>query len=93
MVGTKDTMSITARVLFGHTILSKGADPECSISVAADGSDSVQDVKGQIAVSEEIVVYARLLPVLLAVFPNKHKVAWLKLIHIWLYETFVGSSI
>lgn len=63
-------MSITARVMFGHTILSKGADPDCSISVAADGSDSVQDVKGQIAVSEGIDDLARTCE-LLPLCPNK----------------------
>jgi hypothetical protein len=51
MVGTKETMNVTARVMFGHTILSKGTDPECSINVAKDGSDSVQDLKEKISVS------------------------------------------
>ncbi|KAK9916808.1 hypothetical protein WJX75_007299 [Coccomyxa subellipsoidea] len=35
--------------MFGHTILSKGTDPECSINVAKDGSDSVQDLKEKIS--------------------------------------------
>ena len=43
-------MSVTVRVMFGHTILENGKPVECAINVAADGSDSICDVKRKIAV-------------------------------------------
>ena len=54
MVGTKDTVSATCRVMFGHTIMEKGKPVECAILLAADGSDSVEQVKDKIAVSRRL---------------------------------------
>jgi len=51
MVAIKETLDVTARVMFGHTIILKDAPPECTISVAADGSDSIQEVKAKISAS------------------------------------------
>ena len=51
MVAAQKTMSVTVRVMFGHTILEDGNKPvDCAINVASDGSDSVLQIKQMIAV-------------------------------------------
>ncbi len=44
------TMEVTARVTFAQSILSKARPVDCKIRVAADGSDSMKDVKEKISV-------------------------------------------
>ena len=43
-------MSIGCRVMFGQNILMQKKPVNCAISVKADGSDSIQDIKIKIAV-------------------------------------------
>lgn len=47
-------VSISCRVMFGQNITMQGNPVECAISVKADGSDSVQDMKTKIAVRIQI---------------------------------------
>ena len=58
MVGIKNTISATCRVMFGHTIMEKGKPVECTILLAADGSDSVEQVKEKIAVRRSLLLTA-----------------------------------
>ena len=44
-------MSINCRVMFGQNIVMQKKPINCAISVKADGSDSIQDIKIKIAVS------------------------------------------
>lgn len=43
-------VSVKCRVMFGQNILQQGKPFECAISVKADGSDSIVDIKEKIAV-------------------------------------------
>ena len=43
-------MSINCRVMFGQNIVMQKKPVNCAISVKADGSDSIQDIKTKIAV-------------------------------------------
>ena len=43
-------VSLKCRVMFGQNILQQGKPFECAISIRADGSDSILDIKKKIAV-------------------------------------------
>ena len=53
MVAAKDNkMEIKARVTFAQSLLSKAKPVDFVISVAADGSDTIRDVKEKVSVRE-----------------------------------------
>ena len=52
-------MSINCRVMFGQNIVMQKKPINCAISVKADGSDSIQDIKIKIAVSSIRIIVIR----------------------------------
>jgi hypothetical protein len=52
------TMEVKAKVMFAQSLLSKAKPVECVITVAADGSESVRDVKEKISVDVVLVFCA-----------------------------------
>ena len=50
-------MSINCRVMFGQNIVMQKKPINCAISVKADGSDSIQDIKIKIAVNSIRIIF------------------------------------